>query len=651
MYINLTDNELYTFMNKVLSQSYRQRQIVTNVKDTRKLTSKSKELLNDRKMPESIKQFFYTVYKPYDRMYEKFVDMTKWTLGSPCYEGYPRIDIVEFYLRMIQYLLKSKMLHRIGQGLNAVVFMHSSTTGGNMWKVPDFTKFDKKNMHVKLEDDEDILNQSFRSTRNTSRFIKRYNKIVKDVINGNSDELRYIANTLGGPYIQTFSNCAGPNFEKPTPESRRDNCSLFKSHVMCVCHGHQPNALAMMIREEKNKCRLSLDTRFSGLSIGIGYIGDAIKVQPTELDNLFNSENYFCASLNEADLQFEKILQINKLQQKIAEAKKEGKKTLVASLEKELENKKSHTKPSEPYIRTSYRAVIGPVVGKTKKGKVVRLVFFKDGFTQAVILVCDERLQTDDEITSKTYYNTIGHFYGDIKTRDKGVFTSINAGGPNVCTKTLKEGKFTRPDTLSEFGFDPQSKVITPKIKIVDEKNNKISITYAFSTRDKFCGQIYEYNLPLKIVDFVDDDEHIQSIVVGTDCEGFVEDLKLLDEAAADLKPKHVVFCGDVVDHGDDTKFSCLDKIEEMRKSNKYKFTSIIGNRDINKLRLMEILKGEHVGWWNYMEDNNKYGPQHDPPQHDPYQYPGIKNKAPAEGWTAYAEKYKEKTNATIDIS
>ncbi len=571
--LNLSNKELYIFMNEVLSQSYRRRPIVMDVQDTVRtnpnLSPTSKELLNDPNMPKSIIQFFAT-YKPYDEMHKKFEDMTKLTMGSPCYGVYKKkIDIVEFYLRMIKYLQQSNILHKIGQ----VVFMHSSTTKENMWKVPDFTDFDNENMHVPLKSVPQV----------TKLFISLYNKIVKDVINGKSDELRYIANTLGGPHIQTFSNCAGPHFEKSTPESRRDNCSLFSHDIMCVCHGHQPNALAMMIREKENKCRLSLDTRFSGLSIGIGYIGDAIKVQPTELIN------EFCGSLEEAKTEFEHILQ----------------------------------KPA------SARAVIGPVVGKTKEEKVVRLVFFKDGFTQAVILVCDERL-TDDKIKSETYYNTIGHFYGDIKKKEKGVFTSIDAGRSNVCNKTLIEGEFTRPNTLLKFGFDPKSKVIKPKIE--PKENNKMSITYAFSTRDKFCGQIYDCNSSsFEVVNFVDKNEK-QSIVIGTDCEGFVQDLALLNEAAKFLKPKHksidVVFCGDVVDHGKHN-FECLKYIEKMRKSNKYKFTSIIGNRDINKLRLMEILKGENVTWWNYMTDEKyKYTSK------TTYEYPGIKD------WKTYAERY-----------
>jgi hypothetical protein len=72
--------------------------------------------------------------------------------------------------------------------------------------------------------------------------------------------------------------------------------------------------------------------------------------------------------------------------------------------------------------------------------------------------------------------------------------------------------------------------------------------------------------------------------IVSSDCEGFLEDLITAEHIATRMRISKYAFCGDVVDHGPKWK-ECIEKVMKW-KSEDTSMPLIIGNRDINKMRL-----------------------------------------------------------------
>ena len=278
--------------------------------------------------------------------------------------------------------------------------------------------------------------------------------------------------------------------------------------------------------------------------------------------------------------------------------------------------------PMETVFKQFSTVYVGPLVGKNAEEENIRMVFGKVDHTQCVYFVKENDVKAcfsnDVPQSNSVGYNTIGHFFGTLnkdKERYEYVKESCNA---TEFIATIGGGRPTL-----RWGND---------VGVQSFGQNIVSCFYVCSSVDPYCGHVISQPtgntfIPVDPLKF----EEEKSFVVGTDCEGYLADLEEMERVHTTLESSNLVFCGDSVDHGN-KNLECLGKIESLRQT--YNFKSLIGNRDINKVRLVEL---QNNCSWAHCDVNAALR----------YTIPTQQDKEKKHGgWVEFRDKYTPSVNS-----
>ena len=382
---------------------------------------------------------------------------------------------------------------------------------------------------------------------------------------------------LGGPKNSGMCNVKGPFFhiDDVNRVTVKFQETFPNDNIKCVCHGHQPNVLGLLVRESEDALRMSLDTRMAPNCVAYGFISSTTKIKCKLLVNKSLPGNVYKDKTNIFEDYLKYYANGDQLQEK-----------------------------ERSRILQGLRLYVGPIIAKIHNTQEERINDYNDvriclmrtpdvafGFSQVVyFLETDIQVQKTNVAVNRY---VMGIFSGKkTHTESRGFEAYVERGIQHKSTDRPDQEfktKFSKKHEQVEFS----SEVNIHNPQDPSKMDTFVECFYMCDSSDNDCGHIYKYDR--EVVKLTDKNEITPKpegearipipIFVGSDFEGDMNDFTLYQDLHTHIfTGSEQVFCGDATDKGDQN----AEVIKSLLENEK--ITLIIGNRDVNKVRIpMEI--------------------------------------------------------------